>query len=104
MWNRGDKKPVVGVFGFSGCAGDQLAIIHMEDHTVDFCTQADSKFFHMAQSHQEVPKVDVAVVEGSINIRTTYWRGVEVDLNCKSRLTNSTTFINALDGNHSSFF
>ncbi len=67
MWKRDEKKPVIGIFGFSGCAGDQLAILHMEEHTVDFFTQADIKFFHMAQSHQEVPKVDVAVIEGSIN-------------------------------------
>ncbi len=66
MWIR-EKKPVVGVFGFSGCAGDQLAILHMEDDLVDFFTSADIKFFHMAQSHQEVPEVDIALVEGSIN-------------------------------------
>jgi sulfhydrogenase subunit delta len=66
MWQR-QKKPVVGVFGFSGCAGDQLAIIHMEDELIDFFTSADIKFFHMAQSHQEVEHVDIALVEGSIN-------------------------------------
>ncbi|MHA2358124.1 MAG: NADH-quinone oxidoreductase subunit B family protein [Candidatus Heimdallarchaeaceae archaeon] len=66
MWQR-EKKPVVGVFGFSGCAGDQLAILHFEDELVDFFTSADIKFFHMAQSHQEVEKVDIAIVEGSIN-------------------------------------
>lgn len=66
MWKR-EKKPIVGVFGFSGCAGDQLAILHMEDELVDFFTSADIKFFHMAQSHQEVDHVDIALVEGSIN-------------------------------------
>ena len=66
MWQR-EKKPVVGVFGFSGCAGDQLAIIHMEDELIDFFTSADIKFYHMAQSHQEVEHVDIALVEGSIN-------------------------------------
>ncbi|MHA1668422.1 MAG: NADH:ubiquinone oxidoreductase [Candidatus Heimdallarchaeaceae archaeon] len=66
MWER-EKKPIVGVFGFSGCAGDQLAILHFEDELVDFFTSAEIKFFHMAQSHQEVPKVDIALVEGSIN-------------------------------------
>ncbi len=66
MWQR-ERKPVVGIFGFSGCAGDQLAVIHMEDELVDFFTSAEIKFFHMAQSHQEVDHVDVAVIEGSIN-------------------------------------
>ncbi len=66
MWQR-QKKPIVGVFGFSGCAGDQLAIIHMEDELIDFFTSADIKFYHMAQSHQEVDHVDIALVEGSIN-------------------------------------
>lgn len=66
MWKR-DKKPIVGVFGFSGCAGDQLSILHMEDELVDFFTSAEIKFFHMAQSHQEVPHVDIALIEGSIN-------------------------------------
>lgn len=66
MWQR-EKKPVVGVFGFSGCAGDQLAIIHMEDELIDFFTSAEIRFYHMAQSHQEVDFVDIALVEGSIN-------------------------------------
>lgn len=66
MWQR-EKKPVVGVFGFSGCAGDQLAIIHMEDELIDFFTSAEIRFYHMTQSHQEVDIVDIALVEGSIN-------------------------------------
>ncbi|MCG3217245.1 MAG: NADH:ubiquinone oxidoreductase [Candidatus Heimdallarchaeota archaeon] len=66
MWKR-EKKPIVGVFGLSGCAGDQLAIIHMEDVLVDFFTSADIKYYHMAQSHQEVDHVNVALVEGSVN-------------------------------------
>ncbi len=66
LWSR-NYKPVVGVFGFSGCAGDQLAIVHMEDELVDIFTSAHIKFFHMAQSHQEVEHVDIALIEGSIN-------------------------------------
>ena len=39
----------------------------MEDELIDFFTSADIKFYHMAQSHQEVDHVDIALVEGSIN-------------------------------------
>ncbi|MHA1304304.1 MAG: hypothetical protein ACTSPI_11455 [Candidatus Heimdallarchaeaceae archaeon] len=68
MWSR-EHKAIVGVFGFSGCAGDQLRLIHMEDELVDLFTSAEIKFFHMAQSHQEVEHVDIALVEGSINTK-----------------------------------
>ncbi|UJG43747.1 MAG: hydrogenase [Candidatus Heimdallarchaeum endolithica] len=68
MWTS-EHKPVVGVFGFSGCAGDQLRLVHMEDELVTLFTTAEIKFFHMAQSHQEVDHVDIALVEGSINTK-----------------------------------
>jgi len=48
VWSR-EHKAIVGVFGFSGCAGDQLRLIHMEDELVDLFTSAEIKFFHMAQ-------------------------------------------------------
>ncbi len=67
MSNEIKNKVVIGVFGFSGCAGDQLRIIHMEDELLDLFTKTDIKFFYMAQSKQEVDKLDIALVEGSIN-------------------------------------
>jgi sulfhydrogenase subunit delta len=59
-------KKRVGIYGFTGCAGDQLTIIHSEDRLVPFYEQADIVSFGMAQSTNEEIELDIAFVEGSI--------------------------------------
>ncbi len=62
------RKPTIGVFGFTGCAGCQLAIIDCEDQLVDIFTAADIKVFYEANSaNDDEAKIDVAFIEGSIN-------------------------------------
>ncbi|MHA2143786.1 MAG: hypothetical protein ACXADD_20105 [Candidatus Thorarchaeota archaeon] len=43
-------KPRVGVYGYTGCAGDQLLIIHTEDQILNLFEAADIKSFVMASS------------------------------------------------------
>ncbi|HDS09753.1 MAG TPA: hypothetical protein ENN73_05940 [Firmicutes bacterium] len=63
----GDK-PRIGVYGFTGCAGCQLAIIDCEDQLADIFAAADIKVFYEASSSNDYDaEVDVALVEGSIN-------------------------------------
>ncbi len=60
------KKPRVGIFGFTGCAGDQLMILNLEDELLDLVGALDIKSFTMASSLVEDDEYDVAFVEGSI--------------------------------------
>lgn len=62
------NKPKVAFYGFTGCAGDQLAIIHCEDELLDIFGAVDVRSFLMAsrETHDD-EKIDVAFVEGSIS-------------------------------------
>jgi sulfhydrogenase subunit delta len=60
-------KPRVGIYGFTGCAGDQLLIIHSEDHLLDLFKAVDIRSFVMASSRPIEEEIDVALVEGSIS-------------------------------------
>lgn len=62
------KKPTLGIYGFTGCAGCQLAILDCEDILVDLFNYVDIKVFFEAMSNNEdIANVDIALVEGSIN-------------------------------------
>jgi sulfhydrogenase subunit delta len=60
-------KPTVGIFGLTGCAGDQLVILNCEDRLLDLVALIDIKDFLMASSENntECP-LDVALVEGAV--------------------------------------
>jgi sulfhydrogenase subunit delta len=60
-------KPAVGIFGLTGCAGDQLVIINCEDELLELVALLDLKDFLMAASngHGE-PQLDIAFVEGAV--------------------------------------
>jgi len=61
-------KPTLGVYGFTGCAGCQLAILDCEDELIDIFSAVDIKVFYEAMSNNEdEAHVNVALVEGSIN-------------------------------------
>ncbi|MEM2142550.1 MAG: hypothetical protein QXS20_03875 [Candidatus Thorarchaeota archaeon] len=60
-------KPRVGVYGFTGCAGDQLLIIHTEDELLNLFNAVDMRSFVMASSNPPEGELDVAFVEGSIS-------------------------------------
>ena len=61
-----ESKLKVGVYGFTGCAGDQLTIVHSEDELLDFFRSVDVCSFSMAQRNNREEQLDIALIEGSI--------------------------------------
>jgi coenzyme F420-reducing hydrogenase gamma subunit len=60
-------KPTVGIYGLTGCAGDQLVILNCEDQLLDIAGTLDIKFFPMAMSgNDEDCPLDIVFVEGSV--------------------------------------
>jgi sulfhydrogenase subunit delta len=61
------SKPTVGIFGLTGCAGDQLVILNCEDRLLDVVALLDVRDFLMASSdHNADCELDVAMVEGAV--------------------------------------
>jgi sulfhydrogenase subunit delta len=59
--------PTVGVFGLTGCAGDQLVILNAEDELLDIVRLLDLKDFLMASSQNDAGvDLDIALVEGVV--------------------------------------
>ncbi|HXK04984.1 MAG TPA: NADH:ubiquinone oxidoreductase [Verrucomicrobiae bacterium] len=60
-------KPAVGIFGLTGCAGDQLVILNCEDRLLDLVSLVDIRDFLMASSENDAEcSLDVALVEGAV--------------------------------------
>jgi sulfhydrogenase subunit delta len=60
-------KPKVGVFGLTGCAGDQLVILNCEDELLQLVELIDIKSFVMAASDpDDETELDIAFVEGAV--------------------------------------
>ncbi len=60
-------KPTVGIFGLTGCAGDQLLILNCEDELLGLVRLLDIRDFVMASSaRDELARLDVALVEGAV--------------------------------------
>ena len=61
------SKPTVGIFGLTGCAGDQLVILNCEDQLLDVVALIDIRDFLMASSDNDTAcPLDVALVEGAV--------------------------------------
>jgi len=61
------NKPTVGIFGLTGCAGDQLVILNCEDQLLDLVSLIDIRDFLMASSENDDDcPLDVALVEGAV--------------------------------------
>jgi coenzyme F420-reducing hydrogenase gamma subunit len=59
--------PTLGIFGLTGCAGDQLVILNAEDELLDIVRMVDIKDFLMASSaNDEHASLDIALVEGAV--------------------------------------
>ena len=57
----------VGIYGLTGCAGDQLAILNCEDELLDIAAALDIKFFPMAMTgNDEKCPLDIVFVEGTV--------------------------------------
>lgn len=60
-------KPKIGVFSLTGCAGDQLMILNLEDVLLDLFSRVDIKSFQEASSYYEDTDLDIAFIEGSVS-------------------------------------
>jgi sulfhydrogenase subunit delta len=61
------SKPTVGIFGLTGCAGDQLVILNCEDELLALVELIDIRSFIMASSaHDDTCELDIALVEGAV--------------------------------------
>jgi coenzyme F420-reducing hydrogenase gamma subunit len=64
------SKPTVGIFGLTGCAGDQLVILNCEDRLMDIVALLDVRDFLMASSENDAGcQLDIALVEGAVLTR-----------------------------------
>lgn len=59
-------KPTVGIFGLTGCAGDQLVLLNCEDRLLDLVELIDLRDFAMASSAHDDAPLDLAFVEGAV--------------------------------------
>jgi sulfhydrogenase subunit delta len=61
-------RPKIGIYGLTGCAGDQLNILNCEDALLELFDIFEFPSFVMASSaHDESVKLDIAFVEGSVS-------------------------------------
>jgi sulfhydrogenase subunit delta len=64
----GVRKPTVGVFGLTGCAGDQLVVLNCEDQLLGLVELIDIRDFLTASSDNDHDcHLDIAFVEGSVS-------------------------------------
>jgi len=60
-------RPIAGIFGLTGCAGDQLVILNCEDELLELVSILDVRDFLMASSANDTEcELDVALVEGAV--------------------------------------
>ena len=71
-------KPRIGVYGLTGCAGDQLMILNLEDELLDILGRVKIVAFQEASNIQEDEEVDIALVEGSVSTKTDLKRLEEI--------------------------
>ena len=61
------SKPRLGIFSLTGCAGDQLQILNMEDELLDLVSRFVIVDFQEGSSYKEPGEVDIAFVEGTVS-------------------------------------
>lgn len=59
-------RPTVGIFGLTGCSGDQLVLLNCEDLLLDLVDLVDVRDFVMASSARDAGPLDLAFVEGAV--------------------------------------
>jgi len=61
------SRPTVGIFGLTGCAGDQLVILNCEDQLLELLELLDVRDFLMASSKGDREcQLDISLVEGAV--------------------------------------
>lgn len=85
----GRSKPRVGIFGLTGCAGDQLQILNCEDQLVWLADSIDIVDWVMVKSDNDhLCDLDIAFVEGVV--------ATERDLEALKKIRARTSFMVAL--------
>ncbi|KPJ59685.1 MAG: hypothetical protein AMJ46_10050 [Latescibacteria bacterium DG_63] len=74
----------VGIYEFTGCAGDALTIVHSEDELLDFFSVVDVCSFSMVQRDNREVELDIALIEGSITTREQKEKLIEVASRAKT--------------------
>jgi sulfhydrogenase subunit delta len=77
------EKPKIGIFSLTGCGGDQLMILNLEDELLELLSYFDVKSFQEASSYDEKTELDIAFVEGSVSTKTDLKRLEEIRGRCK---------------------
>jgi len=72
------SKPRVGIYSLTGCAGDQLMILNLEDDLLDILDKLSIVAFQEASSVKKDEEVDIALVEGSVSTKTDLKRLEEI--------------------------
>ncbi|UCG37847.1 MAG: NADH:ubiquinone oxidoreductase [bacterium] len=57
---------MIGVFGLTGCAGDQLTLLNCEDELLSLTEKVRWSSFNMATTTESAGRMEVALVEGSV--------------------------------------
>jgi len=82
-------KPKVGIFGLTGCAGDQLQILNCENELIQLATELDIIDWVMARSDNDHRcRLDIAFVEGVV--------ATEKDLETLKKIRARSTFLVAI--------
>lgn len=86
---RHDSRPKVGIFGLTGCAGDQLQILNCEDELLRLAGTVDIVDWVMASSSNDHnSRLDIAFVEGVV--------ATERDLEMLRQIRARTSYLVAL--------
>ena len=84
-------KPRVGIFGLTGCAGDQLVILNCEDELLTLIGALDIRDFLMASSENDTGgELDLALVEGAVMSRRDEERLRQIRARSKALLALGT--------------
>lgn len=87
--STGKPPPRVGIFGLTGCAGDQLQILNCEDHLLELAHELDIVDWVMAKSDNDhACALDIAFVEGVV--------ATDLDLECLKSLRERAVFLVAI--------
>lgn len=60
-------KPKMGIISLTGCAGDQLMILNLEDALLEMLSKFEIRSFQEASSYHGEDDLDIAFVEGSVS-------------------------------------
>jgi sulfhydrogenase subunit delta len=72
------SKPKLGIFSLTGCAGDQLQILNMEDDLLELLSNFIIVDFQEGSSYKELGPVDIALVEGSVSTEHDKQKLIEI--------------------------